>query len=70
MGHRNRVAVDGIVSDFRLHTILVVGYDLVSVEIEIDPVRIFPPGAGTQDACIESAGSFEVVNRKSQVKRR
>ena len=44
------------------------GHDLMSKEIEVDPVFTLTTKPTTEQAGIESAGRFQIIDRKSQVK--
>ncbi len=45
------------------------GHDLVTVEIEIDPLLGFPARGATQETRVEMPSFFQVVHREGEMKR-
>lgn len=71
MGNGNIMAIDGIMVPVALtRAWLQMSDDLVTEEIEIDPLRGTPAFRTAQCRSIELTSGFEVVNRKGDVKGR
>lgn len=66
----NVLAIDGIAGPGPHRIGSEVSDDLVSMEIEVDPIPGASPFAATEQATVEAARGAQIVNRKGKMERR